>query len=122
MAKILLIDDDQNLVDIFKTALEGAGHSVVVALDGKSGLEKASTDNPDLILLDQVLPDIKGNELLKTLKAGTTKDIPVAILSNFGQNELVEVALKLGAAEYILKYQIAPEDLINKVKQLMESR
>lgn len=118
MAKILLIDDDQNLVDIFKTALEKAGHQVSTAPDGKTGIEKATSENPNLILLDQVLPDMKGSDILKTLK--TSVQTPVAILSNFGQNELVQEALNLGAADYILKYQIAPEDLINKVKELLK--
>lgn len=121
MAKILLIDDDQNLVDIFRTALEKAGYTVVTAHDGKTGLEKATLENPDLILLDQVLPDNKGAEILKNLKAGAVKNVPVAILSNFGQPELISEAFNLGAAEYILKYQIAPVDLVNKVKQLVIS-
>ncbi|MBI1919436.1 response regulator [Candidatus Microgenomates bacterium] len=117
MAKILLIDDDQNITDIFQTALEKAGYEVVTAQDGKTGLEKSTSENPDLILLDQVLPDTKGIEVLKTLKSSSP--IPVAILSNFGQQELVSEALTLGAADYILKYQIAPEDLIKKVKELL---
>ena len=122
MAKILVIDDDQNLVDIFKTALEKAGFAVVVAPDGKTGQNMATSEKPDLILLDQVLPDTKGVEVLKILKSSEVKDVPVAILSNFGQNELVEEALREGATEYILKYQIAPEDLVNKVKQLLKGR
>lgn len=119
MAKILLIDDDQNLVDIFKTALENAGHTIITAPDGKTGLEKVESDSPDLVLLDQMLPDSKGQDILKTLKTGAHKDVKVAILSNFGQNELIQEALNLGAAEYILKYQIAPVDLVAKVKQLV---
>lgn len=120
MAKILLIDDDQNLVDIFKTALENAGYTVIVATDGKTGLDKVKSDPPDLVLLDQMLPDTKGIDILKTLKEGEQKAIKVAILSNFGQNELVQEALNQGAADYILKYQIAPVDLVSKVKQLLQ--
>lgn len=119
MAKILLVDDDRNIDDVFETALSNAGHQVIVAYDGKTAKEKAFSEKPDIILLDQVLPDIKGTEILKDLKASELKAIPVAMLSNFGQTELVKEALSAGAVEYILKYQIAPEDLVNKVKQLL---
>lgn len=117
MAKILIVDDDEALTTVFSTALKADGYEVVTAVDGKSGLEKAKTEKPTLILLDQVLPDIQGNEVLQTLKQeAETKDIPVAILSNFGQDELIKSAINAGAADYILKYQIEPQDLVNKVK------
>lgn len=119
MAKILLVDDDRNLVDVFQTALQNAGYTVIAAYDGKSALEKANTERPDLILLDQVLPDITGIDVLKTIKAGALKDTPVVMVSNFGQNELVQEALTAGATDYILKYQIASQDLTSKVKQLL---
>lgn len=119
--KILLVDDDTALITVFQTNLQKAGYEVVAAYDGKSGLEHAKADKPNLVLLDQVLPDIQGNEVLKTLKADPeTKDIPVALLSNFSQKELMEEAINLGALDYILKYQIEPEDLVTKVKGLLQ--
>jgi len=122
MAKILLVDDDQSILTIFETALKGAGFDTVTALDGKSGLEKASTEHPDLVLLDQVLPDMNGNDVLKTLKADPAlKAIPVSLLSNFGQNQLVQDALSQGAVDYILKYQVEPADLVNKVKEILKT-
>ncbi len=121
MAKILLIDDDEALTTVFATALKEAGFEMVTATNGEDGLNKAKTEKPDLILLDQVLPDINGNDVLKSLKENPeTQVIPVAILSNFGQNELVQTALNQGALDYILKYQIEPEDLINKVKGMLK--
>lgn len=121
MAKILLIDDDQAIITVFETALKKNGFEVVTAQDGKTGLEKAKSENPNLILLDQILPDMKGNDILKTLKQDSqTQTIPVAILSNFGQNELVQEAINLGAIDYILKYQIEPEDLVNKLKEVLK--
>lgn len=117
--KILLVDDDEAIMTVFSTVLQKDGHSIITANNGQNGLEKAKNEKPQLILLDQVLPDIQGNEVLKTLKQDLdTKDIPVAILSNFGQNELIQEAINSGALDYILKYQIEPEDLINKVKEL----
>lgn len=121
MAKILLIDDDQELSTVFSTALQKGGFEVVAAVTGEDGLAKVKTENPDLILLDQILPDTKGNEILKKLKEDPkTQNIPVALLSNFGQTELIQEAINQGALDYILKYQIEPEDLVNKVKTMLK--
>lgn len=117
--KILLVDDDDALMTVFSTSLRGHGYDVITAANGQTGLDKAKTEKPDLVFLDQVLPDIQGNEVLKTLKGDLeTKDIPVAMLSNFGQNELIQEAINTGAVDYILKYQIEPDDLDTKIKEL----
>lgn len=119
--KILLVDDDDALMTVFSTALKKEGYDTVIAKDGKSGLDKAKSEKPGLILLDQILPDIAGNDVLKSLKEdSSTQSIPVAMLSNFGQNKLVQNAMNLGAVEYILKYQIEPQDLIKKIKQIIK--
>jgi DNA-binding response OmpR family regulator len=121
VVKVLIIDDDENLGAIFETALQKNGLETVSALNGKSGIDKARLEKPDLVLLDQVLPDISGNEVLKTLKTDTvTQNIPVLILSNFSQEELVKEALNNGAMDYIFKYQVEPQDLVNKVKQALK--
>lgn len=121
MAKIVLIDDDKAITAVFETALKKEGFEVSVVYTGQEGLEMVRDQKPNLVLLDQILPDIAGNEVLKTLKEDPqTRSIPVAMLSNFGQNELVEEAMKTDAVEYILKYQIAPQDLVNKVKELLK--
>jgi twitching motility two-component system response regulator PilH len=119
--KVLIIDDDENLGAIFETALQKNGLETVSALNGQGGIDKARMEKPNLILLDQVLPDISGNEVLKTLKLDIhTKDIPVLILSNFSQEELVKEAINNGAMDYIFKYQVEPQDLVNKVKQALK--
>lgn len=119
--KVLLVDDDKNLIAIFESVLKKENYDVTVTYDGQSAIDKAKTTKFDLILLDQVLPDIQGNEVLKALKEEeSTKKIPVAILSNFGQNELVKEAMASGAVDYILKYQIEPQDLVGKVKNLLK--
>lgn len=120
MAKILLIDDDQDLSTVFETALKKSGFEVILAATGGEGLAKAKSENPNLILLDQILPDLKGNEVLKKLKEDSqTQNLPVVLLSNFGQNELIQEAINQGAADYILKYQIEPEDLVKKVTAML---
>jgi twitching motility two-component system response regulator PilH len=121
VVKVLIVDDDENLGAIFETALQKSGLETVVALNGQSGIDKARMERPNLILLDQVLPDISGNEVLRTLKLDAhTKDIPVLILSNFSQEELVKEAINNGAMDYIFKYQVEPQDLVNKVKQALK--
>lgn len=116
--RVLIVDDDAALLTVYQTALSSEGYDVITAPDGQTGLNRAKVDKPDLILLDQVLPDIQGNEVLKTLKQDDeTHDIPVAMLSNFGQHELIQEAINSGALDYILKYQVEPKDVIAKIKE-----
>lgn len=118
--KILLVDDDEAITTVFATALSKEGYESSHAATGKEGLDKAKSEHPDLILLDQVLPDMQGNEVLATLKKDeATKNIPVVILSNFSQEELVKQAINEGAADYIFKYQAATSDVVEKVKQIL---
>ena len=120
--KILMVDDDEALLTVFSTTLKKHGYEVITAPNGQQGLEKAKNEKPDFIFLDQVLPDIQGNEVLKTLKDDlATKMIPVAMLSNFGQNELIQKAINTGAADYILKYLIEPDDLDVKIRDLTKA-
>ena len=119
--KVLIIDDDENLGAIFEAALQKEGLQTVYALNGQGGIDKAKSEKPNIILLDQVLPDISGNEVLKTLKMDLEiKSIPVLMLSNFSQEDLVKEALTNGALDYIFKYQVEPQDLVNKVKQALK--
>ena len=119
--KILLIDDDQDFVHIFETALSKDGFQTVSSGTGEDGLTKAASEKPDLILLDQVLPDLAGNDVLKQLKANEqTKAIPVIFLSNFSQEELVKGALDEGAVDYVFKYQVEPKDVVVKIKEALK--
>jgi len=121
--KILLIDDDQALTTIFTAALITEGFEVLVTNTGQEGLNKAATDAPNLILLDQILPDFSGNDVLKQLKQNEqTKNIPVIILSNFSQEELVKEAINQGAVDYMFKFQAEPRDVVTKIKRVLEHK
>lgn len=121
MSKILIIDDDQTIVSIWSMALKTENFEVITAPTGKDGLEKAKNDKPDFIILDQIMPDIKGNDALRTLKQDPeTQNIPVAIASNYSENQMMQDAISQGAVDYIMKYQIEPSDLIVKIKSLMQ--
>ncbi len=121
MAKnILLVDDEQETASVFQTSLTTGGFAVTWAQDGKGALNEAKKTHFDAIILDQMMPDMSGNDVLRALKSDdVTKPIPVAMLTNFGHDEMVKEALNLGAADYILKYQVAPADLVAKVKSLV---
>jgi DNA-binding response OmpR family regulator len=119
--KILLVDDDEDLVNIFAAALAKEGFETAYEITGQQGLSKAKELHPDLVLLDQVLPDISGNDILKALKADeATKMIPVILLSNFSQEELVKTAIESGALDYLFKYQVEPKDVVAKVKEALK--
>jgi len=118
--KVLIVDDDAAVITLYSTVLKLRGYQIITASDGKSGIEKTKKEKPDMVLLDQVLPDIQGNEILLILKQDAeTKAIPIAMLSNFGQTELVQKAINSGAVDYILKYQVEPEDLDTKIKEIL---
>lgn len=120
MKRVLLVDDEKDTAMIFETVLKQGGYDVSIAVDGKSALEAAKTQKFDAILLDQMMPDMGGNDVLQTLKNDpNTSQTPVAMLTNFSHDELVKEALNRGAVDYILKYQISHEDLVAKVKRLL---
>ena len=121
--KILLIDDDESLTSVYATGLTKEGMEVVVSSTGIAGLNKLKTGKFDLVVLDQVLPDASGLELLKEIKSTEEiKNIPVIILSNFGQEELVKQAIDIGAAEYIFKYQVEISDVVKKIKAVLQEK
>ncbi|MCR4378697.1 MAG: response regulator [Rhodospirillales bacterium] len=104
MAKILLIDDDQNMHQIIPLFLEDANHEVLSATSALAGLEMASTNRPDLIILDMAMPGMDGGEFLKKLKAQThTADIPVIIYTVHDLDELNSVVAEFKPAGYLRK-------------------
>lgn len=119
--KVLIIDDDDMAANIWTIALQQANFTVLRAANGKDGIDKTKQEMPDIILLDQIMPDMKGNDVLQTLKADVqTKNIPIALVSNYSESNLMEEAIKQGAVDYILKYQVEPNDLVQKVQQLVQ--
>lgn len=120
--KILLIEDDYHLEDIYKNFLETDGYTVTVAPDGLSGYEKAVSEKPDVILLDIMLPVMNGLNALKKIKENeSTKKSPVVLITNLGQEEIIEQAFKIGAQGYILKVRSTPEELLKTVKTYIEN-
>jgi DNA-binding response OmpR family regulator len=121
MKKILLVEDDPFLIDIYKTKLKESGFSVEVADDGEDALRKVKDKKPALVVLDIVLPQIDGWEILRKIKSETKlKNLKVIILSNLGQKEEVEKGIKMGAAKYLIKAHYTPTQVVEEIKKLLK--
>lgn len=118
MAKktIVVVEDEQVLLKALNIELLNAGFEVIVAADGKAGLNMVKANKPDLVLLDLLLPKIDGYAVLVELKKNAkTKNIPVIILSNFGETENIEKAMELGAVDYFVKSSTDLGDVVKKI-------
>jgi DNA-binding response OmpR family regulator len=119
MARILLVEDEASLRRLIGYALQTRGYEVIVAVDGRQGLEKARSESPDLILLDMVMPEMGGMEVLGALKKDARlKDIPVLIVTASAQKEDAEKAMDMGAADYLIKPFHVPT-LYDRVEELL---
>lgn len=118
--KILLIEDDQFIIDLYTTKLNSVGFSTDVATTGDEALAKLK-EKPDLILLDVVLPRVDGWEILREIKENPElNSIPVIILSNLGQKSEVEKGLKLGAKKYLIKAHYTPSQVVKEIKDCLK--
>ena len=118
---ILIIEDDKFLRDIAVGKLEIEGFKLVSAATGAEAIEYLDKNpRPDLIVLDLILPGISGYEVLEKIKQDANlKEIPVIILSNLGQEEDIEKAKKLGAADYLVKAHFSFAEIIKKIKEVL---
>ena len=118
--KVLIVDDDQLTAATWAMGLKSAGIDVITASNGQDGINQTKSQKPDMVLLDQIMPDMLGNAVLSTLKADPeTANIPVMLISNYNENQMMKEAIEKGAVDYILKYQIETKDLVEKVKVLL---
>jgi len=116
--KVLLIEDDAAAAEMYRLRLAADGYTVVIGRDGEEGLRMAADEAPDFIYLDLRLPGLDGLEVLERLRAQpSTTHIPVIILTNYGEPELRERGLKLGALEFLVKAETTPAELSNRVDQ-----
>ncbi len=118
--KILLVEDEEFLRSITAKRLEKEGYQIVVAGDGQAALDMAASEQPDLILLDLLLPVINGFDVLAKLKADpNVKHIPVIVFSNLGQREDVVKAKNSGAQDYLVKANFTLDDVAAKVADVL---
>jgi DNA-binding response OmpR family regulator len=119
--KILLVEDDVFVSDIYQTKLGEVGFNVAVADNGVEAIKKLEQEIPDIVLLDIVMPYMDGIDVLKKMKENELwKKIPVIILTNLSQKEEVDEGLELGADDYLIKSHFTPSEVVAKVKGILE--
>lgn len=116
MAKILIVDDERNILELVKLYLNAEGHSVVTAPDGLSALEKFRGEQPDLVVLDIMLPGIDGWEVCRRLRQNS--QIPIIMLTARGEAVDRIVGLELGADDYVVK-PFNPRELVARIKAVL---
>lgn len=118
--KALIIEDEQFIRDIYKRQLEKSGITVDGFSNGTEGLQSISQNKYDIILLDIMLPDLNGLEILKQVKQNPdTKNIPVIMLTNLGQDEVIKEGFSLGAQGYFIKASYTPDQIVQEVKNIL---
>ncbi len=119
--KILLIEDDSFLVEMYTTKFELEGFDVVSAEDGQKGLDMVKKEKPDIILLDILMPKMDGFAVLDALKKDKAlADIPVILLTNLGQKEDVKKGFEKGAVGYLIKAHFMPSEVVDKIKKILK--
>jgi len=122
MIKVLLIEDNYLLRELYERVVHKAGFHAITSIDGEDGIKKAQKENPDIILLDIMIPKLNGIEVLRELKKDTrTQDIPVYLLTNLGQEKIIDDALAIGAEKYLLKTNTPPHKLVELLKDFAEN-
>ena len=120
MVKILIVEDDPLLSRMYREIFSSAEYKVEVALDGQEGIDKAKSFEPDIILLDIMMPKMDGLTALDILKKDTKlKSIPVVMLTNIADSDSTDKALSKGAVKYIVKSEYDPNQVIEMVSSVL---
>lgn len=118
--KILIVEDDMYINKMYQLKLNLEGYQVEIAENGRIGVEKAKRFKPNIMLLDILMPEMDGFEVLKAVKEDkSTKDIPVLIMSNLGQEDHIQKGKELGAIGYIVKTQYTPAKVVETIKEVL---
>ncbi|MEK7636647.1 MAG: response regulator [Patescibacteria group bacterium] len=119
--KVFIVDDDPFILDMYVRKFTAAGFVLETATDGNGALEGVKKSQPDIVLLDIIMPQADGFEVLQKLKENAiTKKIPVVLLTNLGQKGDIEKGLQLGAVDYIVKAHFTPSEVVEKIKNILK--
>lgn len=121
MAKILIVDDDQYIRELYVEVLTDEKYDVDSAEDGIQGVEKITKNNYDLILLDIMMPRLDGIGVLQKLHSANYKTGKIILLTNLSHGPVIEEGTKLGASGYLIKADITPDQLVEKVKSYLKA-
>jgi two-component system alkaline phosphatase synthesis response regulator PhoP len=117
--KILVVDDEVNITQILEFSIGAEGYEVISAQNGEEAIDKARREQPDLIILDIMMPIIDGYEACRILKANPlTKNIPVVLLTAKGRDIDRRLGYEVGATDYIIK-PFSPNKLIDRIHELL---
>ena len=120
MPQILIVEDDELIARLYEKAFGFEGYQVEVAHNGREGLDAVERNKPTLILLDIMMPEMNGLEVLDHLKSNEkTKDIPVIVLTNLAGEHDAEEVLAKGAVKYIIKSEHNPKEIVDLVKGIL---
>jgi two-component system chemotaxis response regulator CheY len=119
MKKIMIIEDDKDLQEIYKINFEMAGYQVMQEFDGLDGISSVVDKNPDIILLDINMPNMDGFAFLKAMNDNTSISIPVVICSNLSDKETYTKAMAAGAAAVLLKVDYSGKQLVERVGHIL---
>ncbi len=121
MTKIAIIEDDQAISQMYRIKFESEGFEVETAENGKLGLELAQSMKPDIILLDLMMPEMTGDQMLAEMrKSDWGKNIKVIILTNMGEQEAPPILKELGVKRFIVKADMTPRQVAEMVKKELE--
>ena len=119
--KILVVDDDPFILDMYVIKFKEQGFQIDTATDGKMALERIDAGKPDIVLLDVVMPKMDGFDVIKKIQdSKTPRAFKILFLTNFGQKEDVERGMQMGADGYIIKAHFTPSEVVAKVKELLK--
>lgn len=122
MKKILLIEDEEDIRDVYSEYLELAGYKVITAANGDDGLNMAKKEDWDLMLLDIMIPKVNGRDLLKHMHENfLIRSRPIIMLTNLGEESLITECLESGASGYLIKAEITPDKILNEVQNYLET-
>jgi len=120
MTKIAIIEDDPAISQMYRMKLEAEGFSVQLANNGTRGVSLVEDFQPDIILLDLAMPEMNGEEALKLIRSSDkSKDTPVIILTNLGEEEAPKTLRSLGIHSYIVKANLTPREVVTQVKDAL---
>lgn len=115
---LLLVEDDPLLINMYQTKFSSEGFQVFTATDGQTGLTLAKSEKPHIIILDIMMPQLDGIEVLRQLKKDPgLKNVPVLMLSNLSELAKQKEAMNLGAKEFLVKANLTPTQVVAKIKQ-----
>ena len=120
-SKLLIVEDDKSIRELYELKLTKVGFNVITAEDGGKGWDAVQKELPDLVLLDVMMPVLNGFEVLKKMRDNKeTKDIPVIILSNYGEVDQMTKGFLVGATDYLIKAEHTPSDVVDIVNETLK--